>query len=116
MMAWKRWQDWVNVVLGVLLFITPFVFGGAAMPMAEYAHFVLGVLLFLVGLYLLARPEHWQVEWAQIVLGILLFISPWVLGYTTLTQLAWSAWIIGVLVVIIAGSVLYSRQSGVAHV
>jgi hypothetical protein len=25
--AWKRWQDWGSVVIGVLFFITPFVFG-----------------------------------------------------------------------------------------
>lgn len=105
--ARKRWQDWANVVIGVLLFITPFVFGGAAMPKAEYAHVVLGVLLFVGALYLLANPEHWPVEWAQIVFGALSFIAPWVLGYTQLAQMAWSAWILGGLAVICAASALY---------
>jgi hypothetical protein len=27
MQKWNRWQDWTNVVLGVILFITPFIFG-----------------------------------------------------------------------------------------
>jgi hypothetical protein len=25
--AWRRWQDWATVVVGLLWFITPFVFG-----------------------------------------------------------------------------------------
>jgi hypothetical protein len=41
------------------------------------------------------------------VVGVLIFISPWVLGFTALTPMAWSAWIVGVLAVILAASVLF---------
>ncbi len=115
MTAWHRWQDWVNVVLGVILFITPFVFGATATSSAAYTAWVIGVLLFLVGLYLLSSPQNVNVEWVQIVLGVLLFISPWVLGFTNLTQMAWSAWIIGVLAVIAAGWVLLTERGEVVQ-
>ncbi len=111
---WKRWQDWVLVVLGVLIFLATFVFGAMTMPAAQWTGIVIGVLMFLVGLYMLANPQMRTVEWAQIVLGVLLFISPWVLGYTSLTQMAWSAWIIGVLAVIAAGWVLYFEHPAMA--
>ena len=28
--SWKRWQDWATLVLGVLLFVTPFAFGAGS--------------------------------------------------------------------------------------
>jgi len=55
MSAWKRWQDWVIVVLGVLLFIaplgTPFVFGGVATASAAYTTYAMGVLIAAIGLF-----------------------------------------------------------------
>ncbi len=107
---WRRWQDWVLVVLGALIFIATFVFSAMTVPAAQYTGIIIGVLMFLVGLYTLANPQMRNVEWVQIVLGVLLFISPWVLGYTSLVQMAWSAWIIGVLAVIAAGWVLFFEQ------
>ena len=114
MSAWRRWQNWVLVVLGALIFIATFVFGAMTMPAAQYTGIIIGALMFVVGLYTLANPQMRSVEWVQIVLGVLLFISPWVLGYTSLTQMAWSAWIIGVLAVIAAGWVLFTEQRAVA--
>lgn len=111
---WRRWQDWALVVLGALIFIATFVFSAMTMPAAQYTGIVIGVLMFLIGLYMLASPQMRNVEWVQIVLGVLLFISPWVLGYTSLIQMAWSAWIIGVLAVIAAGWVLFFAQPEVA--
>ena len=45
MQKWTRWQDWTNVVLGVLLFITPFVFGATPIRAAAYTAYIGGVLL-----------------------------------------------------------------------
>ncbi len=91
MSAWKRWQDWVIVVLGVLLYITPltvpFVFGGAATATATYTAYVMGVLIAAVGLYLLANPANVMGEWIQVLLGALLVASPFVLGFPS-----WSLW------------------------
>jgi hypothetical protein len=33
-------------------------------------------------------------------------VSPWAFGFTAVTALAWSAWIIGILVVLAVGSLL----------
>src|SRR3982074_3910152 len=50
MTTWRRWQDWVVVALGVILFVTPFVFGQATQNVAAYTAFVPGVLIALAGL------------------------------------------------------------------
>jgi uncharacterized membrane protein len=107
MATWKRWQDWVNVVLGVLLFVTPFVFNGMTVQAAEWTAFGGGVLLVVVGLWILASPANQIGEWLEGVLGLLVFIAPWLLGFTALNSMAWSAWVVGVLAVLLAGSVLF---------
>ena len=38
----------------------------------------------------------------MVVLGVLAFISPFVLGFAAITGMAWTAWIVGV-VLIVAG-------------
>ena len=111
MEKWNRWQDWANVVLGVVLFITPFVFGATANAAAAYTAYIGGVLLVILGLVDLANPDNQTGEWAEGVLGVLVFISPWVLGFSGVTMMAWSAWIIGVLSVLLTASVLFADRA-----
>jgi hypothetical protein len=49
-----------------------------------------------------ARPAGYPAGWISVALGIWLFVSPWVLGYTGIRDGAWSAWIFGVVTVILA--------------
>ncbi len=115
MSAWKHWQDWVIVVLGVLLYITPltvpFVFGGAATATATCTAHVMGVLIAAVGLYLLAKPANVMGEWIQVLLGALLVASPFVLGFSVVVGVAYTAWVIGVLAVLLAGSVILTQRN-----
>jgi hypothetical protein len=111
MEKWNRWQDWANVVLGVVLFITPFVFGATGNQTVAFTAYIGGVLLVLVGLFNLANPASQAGEWTEGVLGALVFLSPWLLGFAGLTMMAWSAWIIGVLAVILTASVLFADRS-----
>src|SRR5260370_1868462 len=50
MTTWRRWQDWVVVALGVITFLTPFVFGDTSQTVAASTAYVLGVLIALGGL------------------------------------------------------------------
>jgi uncharacterized membrane protein len=114
MAKWNRWQDWANVVLGVVLFITPFIFGATGNTAAAWTAYVGGVLLVIVGLFDLGYPDNQAGEWAEGVVGVLVFISPWVLGFSAMTMMAWSAWIIGVLSVALTASVLFAGQQRMA--
>jgi hypothetical protein len=111
MKAWTRWQNWVTLVLGIILFITPWVFGTATRPSSSWDAWILGVIGVLLSLWALGLPASYLVaEWITVVLGIVLFISPWVLGFAAVSSAAWVAWIIGVLFFILAGwTVLESR-------
>ena len=57
MTAWKRWQDYATMAYGVLLFISPFVFGETSQGVAAVSAYVLGVLLFLSGILAAANRE-----------------------------------------------------------
>lgn len=111
MTAWKRWRDWATVVLGVLAFISPFVFGQTAETTASWTAYVAGVLLVLSGLLAVSSASVRPTEWITVVIGVLLFISPWVLGFVGVAALAWTAWVIGVLAVVAAGSLVLTSRS-----
>jgi uncharacterized membrane protein HdeD (DUF308 family) len=111
--TWKRWQDWLTVVIGVLLFITPFVFRATGITAAAWTAYIGGVLLVIAGLsnLSLSNGKNQLIEWAEVVIGVLLFIAPWALGFASVSNIAWSVWIAGVLAVLIGGSVLLRERN-----
>jgi hypothetical protein len=62
--------------------------------------------LVLSGLLAAAMREANTVEWIPVILGVITFISPFVFGFTAVTAIAWAAYIVGVLAVVNAGSLL----------
>lgn len=111
MTAWKRWQDYATIIFGIALFLTPLVFGDTSQGTATTAAYVLGVLLVLGGLLSAAMREANNVEYVPLILGVITFISPFIFGFTAVTATAWAAWILGVLTVISAGSLLLGNRN-----
>jgi VIT1/CCC1 family predicted Fe2+/Mn2+ transporter len=101
-----RWQDWITAILGVILFITPFVFGDMSQTAAAWTAYVGGALLFMLGGGSLLFRWNPTVEYLPLIVGVLVFLAPWVLGFSAISAMAWSAWVIGVLAFISAGSAL----------
>ena len=110
MTTWRRWQDWVVVGLGVITFLTPFVFGDTSQTVAASTAYVLGVLIALGGLLNAAMSKAGGLEIISAVLAVILFVSPFAFGFTGVTALAWSAYIIAILVVLAVGS-LFATQT-----
>jgi SPW repeat-containing protein len=109
MTAWRRWQDWVVVGLGVVLFLTPIGFGETGQTVATATLYVLGAIIALGGLLNAAMRQAGGLQLIPSVLAVILFVSPWVFGFTAVTALAWSAWIIAILVAITVGSLFAIR-------
>lgn len=123
-----RWHDWANLVLGIWLFISPWVLNfaaasapgagnpetpGTALANAAWNAWVLGVIIALVSISALSRPAVWQ-EWLNALLGIWVFIAPWVLGFAAAANAAWDHWIVGFLVFIAALAGLSALRGGAA--
>src|SRR6202163_967632 len=109
MTAWRRWQDWSVVVLGAIMFVTPFVFGETSQTVAAGAAYTLGVLLGLAGLGNAATAKAGGFEIVPGLLAVLLFVRPLIFGFTAVTALAWSAWIVAILIVLAIGSLYQIR-------
>ena len=106
MSAWRRWQDYVTMAAGVLLFISPFVFGETSFTVATGSAYVLGILLVLSGILAAAMREARGVEVVPAIIAVVTFVSPWVLGFAAVTGIAWSAWVLGIVAFLAAGSLL----------
>lgn len=94
----KRWQDWVGLVLGVLLVLSPWIMGFSGMTAAAASAWLIGaatVVLFAVALF---QPDYQWEEWVNLALAVLLLISPFALGFATVTGAAYTHWILGILI------------------
>ena len=102
MEKWKRWQDWVALAAGVVAALAP-VFTDTT-TRATWTMVVLGVLTIAASVYSLAKPGDVLSEGSHLVLGALLIIAPWVMGFDDMMGLAWTAWIIGAVTLIIGAA------------
>lgn len=108
MTAWRRWQDWGTILLGVLVFATPFIFGIDLGSTAAWTTYVIGALLMAGGAWSASTDEpNPSVEWIPLILGGALILAPWALGFTNVVQMAWMSWILGALVILNSGAELF---------
>ena len=102
MRAWTRWQSWLNLVVGIWLFISPWVLRTTSDAPTAWNAWIIGAAIFVVALIALGTPASAVAPWANVVLGVWLFISPWVLRYTDVSDGAANAWTFGVITVLVA--------------
>ncbi|HEY7300126.1 MAG TPA: SPW repeat protein [Xanthobacteraceae bacterium] len=124
-LAENRQQDWLNVLLAIWLFVSPWVLqfgygvqtsnpgaGGTTMPdvlyTAAWNAWVLGVIVFLIALSASGRRATWEGsaghEWVVLLLGIWIFVAPWVLGFANVgtRAAAWDHWVTGALIFLVS--------------
>ncbi len=95
-MAVRRWQDWVNQVLGAWLFISPWVLRYAGTPAAWNAY-VMGAGIVVFALIAAYMPKAWE-ELINTALGVWLVVSPFVLGFSASEMVALHTVVVGILV------------------
>jgi uncharacterized membrane protein HdeD (DUF308 family) len=95
----KNVQDWINLVCGVLLFVSPWVLRFSGDPMAARAAWIGGVIIFAMGVIALMQFAEWE-EWIALIVGALVIISPWALGFAAIQAAMWSCVVLGVIVVL----------------
>jgi hypothetical protein len=52
------WQEYMNIVLSIWIFIAPWVLGFTQLPRASWDHWVVGVLIFLFSISVLSRARR----------------------------------------------------------
>lgn len=101
-METRRWQDWLSLVLGIWLFVSPWVLQLAhAIGRGSIDFFVTGVAVVVLAVLALNLRALWS-EWVTFVLGLWLIGSPWLLGFAADRPAGINAVVVGALVAIAA--------------
>ena len=98
--------DWINLVLAVILFLSPWIFGFPAGPASVNA-MIAGIVIGVVAIAALVSFGQWE-EWVNLILGIWVVISPWVLAFSSTASASWVQVIIGLAVAILAAIELWT--------
>lgn len=108
-----RWREWARLMLGVWLFIAPFMMShGSFSNAAARNSFVVGGAVAVTAGWVLPYHERWE-EWANLVLGIWLAGAPFALDfYRAQETAAWNQIVVGVL---IGGAALWSMVENPMH-
>ena len=96
----QRWQDWINLIAGIWLFIVPWLFGFARTGYSWDA-FLFGAVMIVFPILALIDKRMWE-EWIDGIIGIWVFISPWVLGFSTNSAAIWNFLAVGFVVTILS--------------
>ena len=106
----RRWQDWVTLVLGIWLFISPWVMGFASSGTgADWNAWILGVAIVVFSAIAVSLPQAWE-EVINILLGIWMVISSWVIGVTS-RAVETNFVIVGLLVILFAAWAMAMNRS-----
>jgi len=97
--------DRINLILAIILFVSPWIFGLPAGPASVNA-MIAGIVIGVVAIAALVSLAQWE-EWVNLILGLWVVISPWVLSIRSSATAAWVHVIIGLAVAILAAIELW---------
>ena len=107
----KHWEDMVGAVLGLWLFVSPWVLDYGEMTATQNA-VVVGFLLIATEFVTLSMFRVWE-EWINVILGAWLVVSPWVLGAALVPTVNFV--IVGLLVLALALYEIWDERRHSAH-
>jgi hypothetical protein len=98
-----RWQDWMDVLLGCWLVVSPWEMGYSLNEAATANACGLGMVLIVFNLISACRLLEKGQEIFNILLGTWLILSPYSLNFATEKEPAINAIVVGVMIVVLAG-------------
>jgi hypothetical protein len=102
---------WLITILGLVLIVAPFVLGYSGETTPMWTSIILGAIVALSAAYkALARDEARWEAWVAGIAGVLAVIAPFVLGFSALTTAMWTSVVLGIVVVILAGTQVYAQS------
>lgn len=105
---WVRWQDWAALVIGLVVLLTPLWFDTGSTA-GTWMMVIVGALLAVAALWSLAVPGALSSEWAHAIIGVLMVLTPWIGGFASEMGAALTAWIGGVLAIIVGLQVIVQQ-------
>ena len=99
-----KFCDVANLILGAVLFCSPWMFGFAAGAQSQNAS-ISGIVIAVISIAALAAFAVWE-EWLNLIVGLWTLVSPWVLGFQGTRAMTVHV-IVGLLVAILAAIELW---------
>jgi hypothetical protein len=99
-----KYCDVANLVLGAILFISPWLFAFEAGAASQNA-IISGVVIALLSIAALTAFAVWE-EWLNLIVGLWVIVSPWILGFVATTAMTVHL-IIGLIVAVLAAVELW---------
>jgi hypothetical protein len=99
-----RFCDVANLILGAILFFSPWMFGFGA-GIASQNAYIAGIVIAVLAIAALAAFAVWE-EWLNLIVGLWVLVSPWLLGFQGTTAMTVHV-VIGAAVAIVAAIELW---------
>lgn len=112
--AWN-WQDWLDMVLGIWLAVSPWILDFAEGEPADTRNAVIVGIAIAVLSALTFLAYHIVEEWIDVILGIWLILSPWVLSSSRDATVVADFVIVGAIVLTLSGYEIWSARHGHPH-
>lgn len=97
----RPWEDWVSVLLGVLIGFSPWFAGQQDNPAINWNAVLVGVLVLAFAELEYISLQRWE-EAGEMVLGFWLIASPFTFGYAEAGTLRYWHFLFGAMVVVLA--------------
>jgi hypothetical protein len=109
----REWQDWISVVLGVLLLVSPFMVEERVATDVTLNAVLLGLVVTVLSQFEIFGPAIWE-EVVNAACGIWLFLSPFVFGYAAAGALRVWHLVLGALIALLAAIEIWQgrREAG----
>jgi hypothetical protein len=103
-----RLCDVANLILGAILFFSPWIFRFESGRPSDNAY-ISGIVIVVLAIAALSAFAVWE-EWLNLIVGLWTLVSPWVLGFQGTTAMRVHV-AIGVAVAILAGIEIWLSQN-----
>lgn len=98
MEKWNRWPVWLALLAGAYAALSPI--WTETDDTATQTMVVLGVVTMIVALWSLAVAEERISPFGLMLMGALFIVSPWVMDFASLDDMALTAWVVGAVTVV----------------
>ncbi|MCU9849073.1 SPW repeat protein [Defluviimonas sp. WL0024] len=78
------WQDWICLLLGAWLLLSPWILGFTALAPAFWNALLFGAIIVGIAIAAIVEFHDWE-DWVDMAIGLWLIVSPWVLGFAAMT-------------------------------
>lgn len=102
-----HFQDYANLVLGILLFLSPWSLGYADAEMAARTAWIGGIVIAILSLAAIVNFAEWE-EWLTLLMGVAVIIAPYFFGFSNIQHAVAAHNVIGLLVVLASGWELWT--------